>query len=93
MDDLENDARLFCYGVGSRYFADVYDALRAELSTHGLPLQIEALDTLVSRLRQMRDLLEQRLPTPATREASTILGESIDVTEHQTASEAQHVQS
>jgi hypothetical protein len=87
MDDLENDARLFCYGVGSRYFADVYDALRIELSRNGLLLQIEALDTLVSRLRQMRDLLEQRLPTPATREASTIQGESVEVSE----SEAQHV--
>jgi hypothetical protein len=86
MDDLENDARLFCYGVGSRYFADVYDALRAELSKNGLLLQIEALDTLVSRLRQMRDQLEQLLPT-ATREASTIQGESVEVSE----SEAQHV--
>jgi hypothetical protein len=89
MNDLENDARLFCYGVGSRYFADVYDALRTELSRNGLLLQIEVLDILVSRLRQMRDLLEQRLPTPATREASTIQGESVEVTEQQP--EAQHV--
>jgi hypothetical protein len=89
MDDLENDERLFCYGVGSRYFADVYDALRTELEKGGLLLQIEVLDILVSRLRQMRDRLERLLPTSATREASTIAGESIDVTEQQP--EAQHV--
>jgi hypothetical protein len=93
MDDLENDARLFCYGVGSRYFADIYDAFRKELEENGLTQQIEILDMLVSRLRAMRDELEQYLPTPATREAATITGEGIDITEPHSDSEAQHVQS
>jgi hypothetical protein len=92
MDDLESDARLFCYGVGSRYFADIYAAFRGELEENGLTQQIEILDMLVSRLRAMRDRLEQRLP-PATREAATISGEGVDITEPHSDSEAQHVQS
>jgi hypothetical protein len=60
MDDVADDARLFVYGISSRYFAEVVDALRAELAQSD-PLQAQALDTLCERLRSIRDLLEQRL--------------------------------
>lgn len=61
MSDLVEDARLFCSGVGSRYFAEVCDALREELAARGDAQQLVALEALRRRLLQMRDLLETRL--------------------------------
>jgi hypothetical protein len=55
-----DDALLFVYGIGSRYFADVVTALRTELTLSD-PAQAQALDTLCARLAVMRDLLERRL--------------------------------
>jgi hypothetical protein len=55
-----DDALLFVYGVGTRYFAEVVTALRAELAVSD-PAQAQALDRLHARLGTMRDLLERRL--------------------------------
>jgi hypothetical protein len=60
MGDVADDARLFIYGIGSRYFAEVVSALHGELSATDPP-QALVLDRLCGRLIAMRDLLEQRL--------------------------------
>ena len=77
MEELQNDARLFCYGIGSHYFDDVYRLLREELKSQ--PEFALALDMLVNRLRLMRDKLEAALPTATG--APVIPGESIEVKE------------
>ena len=77
-DDVldENDARLFCYGVGSHCFVRLVGWLRDELAEAD-PAQAAALELVVSRMRLMRDVLEERLRTATG--PPVIPGEAVEV--------------
>lgn len=73
--DLNTDARLFCYGIGSQLFTEVYDEMRKALEKKGQMQDVVMLDALVDWLRRARDETERRL----NEKSAAISGEAVEV--------------
>ena len=75
MNDEDSDARLFCYGIGSKLFTEVYGEMRKELQKKGQTQDVVMLDMLVDWLRRARNETERRL----NEKSAAISGESVEI--------------